>query len=127
MKSTFALLLCAFATTLSASEASFSTKPTATKKGEATSIAFALSTSTDVEVAIIAANGKVVRHLAAGVLGAGNPPPAPLKAGLSQNVDWDGKDDLGKAASGGPFKARVRAGTGVKFGRFIGGDPYQFG
>jgi len=76
---------------------------------------------------VVDAKGGVVRHLAAGVLGGENPPPAPLKKGLSQSVEWNGKDDFGRKASGGPFKLRVRAGQGVKFGRFIGEDPCNFG
>jgi len=72
-------------------------------------VTFALAAPADVEVAVTDAKGKIVRHLA---------------AGLSQTVTWDGLDDLGKAATGGPFKARVRAGMGVRFGRLIGGSPY---
>jgi hypothetical protein len=95
--------------------------------GEGAEISFAAAAATDVEVAVLAADGKVVRHLAAGVLGAALPPPAPLQAGLAQRIHWDGKDDFGKAALGGPFKVRLRAGMGVQFGRFIGQDPCTFG
>ena len=76
---------------------------------------------------MINGKGDVVRHLAAGVLGADKPPPEPLKPGLSQSLAWDGKDDFGKSAEGAPFKARVRAGMNVKFGRFIGGETCVFG
>jgi hypothetical protein len=110
-----------------AGEVSFATKPAAAKDGDKIKIAFAVSAPADVEVAVLGAEGKVVRHLAAGVLGGEKAPPEPLKAGLSQSLEWDGRDDLGKPALGGPFKVRVRAGTGVKFGRFIGGDAYTFG
>ena len=128
----------------SAGEVTFTAKPTATKAGDKGKIAFTVSAPTDVEVAILAGTN-VVRHLAAGVLG-GTPstgpsatnsgpsgsgpagaPPAPLKPGLTQSLEWDGKDDFGKPAAGGPFKVRVRAGMGVKFGRMIGEDPYTFG
>jgi hypothetical protein len=111
------------ASVASAGEVSFSAKPSATKDGDKVKIAFTLSAPTDVEVAVLGADGKVVRHLAAGVLGAKNPPPEPLKAGLAQELAWDGLDDFGKAAAGGPFKFRVRAGTGVKFGQHIGQNP----
>jgi hypothetical protein len=110
-----------------AGEASFSTKPTAAGAGETVEITFAVSAKTDVEVAVLNAAGKVVRHLAAGVLGGAKPPPPPLKSGLSQSLDWDAKDDFGKPAAGGPFSVRVRAGTSVKFGGFIGEDPYTVG
>jgi sugar lactone lactonase YvrE len=127
------LCLCALvplclllAPSASAGEASFSTKPSATKAGDVVKITFTISAPTDVEVAVLAADGKVVRHLAAGVLGAKNPPPEPLKPGLSQALEWDGKDDFGKPAAG-TAKIRVRAGTGVKFGRFIGAENCNFG
>jgi len=58
-------------------EVSFSSKPSASKAGEAVKVAFAVSAPTDVEVAVLSGDGKVVRHLAAGVLGAKNPPPEP--------------------------------------------------
>src|SRR5512136_2735754 len=106
----------------SAGEVTFTAKPTAAKDGDKVKIAFTVSAPTDVEVAVLGADGKVVRHLAAGVLGAKNPPPEPLKAGLAQEIIWDGKDDFGKPAAG--VKVRVRAGTGVKFGRLIGNSPY---
>ena len=109
-------------------DVTFTAKPSVTPDGAGAKIAFAVSGATDVEVAIVDAKGIVVRHLAAGVLGGKNPPPAPLKAGLAQQLVWDGKDDFGKAApSAGDLKVRVRAGTGVKFGRFIGDEPYVFG
>ncbi len=107
--------------------AGFSSKPQAVKSGDRATVRFALSGPTDVEVAIVDAGGKVVRHLAAGVLGGAKPPPAPLMDGLAQVVEWDGKDDFGKPVAAAGLKARVRLGTGVKFGRFIGEDPYNFG
>jgi sugar lactone lactonase YvrE len=110
-----------------ADDGTFAAKPTAAKAGDRVKISFALSAPTDVEVAVVSADGKVVRHLAAGMLGGKNPPPEPLKAGLSQALEWDGRDDFGKPAAGGPFKVRVRAGIGAKFGRFIGEDPCNFG
>jgi hypothetical protein len=114
-----------------AADVSFSAGPAASKVGGPSTgsgqgkvkIAFVLSAPADVAVAVLGADGKVVRHLAAGVLGAKTPPPSPLQVGLSQSILWDGKDDFGKPANGGAFKVRVRAGTGVKFGRFIGGNP----
>jgi len=109
-------------------EVRFTEKPAVTTAGTKVTITFAVSAATDVEVAILDAKGKVVRHLAAGVLGAKTAPPPPLKPGLSQSLIWDGKDDFGKPAVGGPFTVRVRAGAGVKLGRFVGAeDPYTFG
>jgi len=91
-------------------------------------VAFTVSGRTDVEVAVLNAAGEVVRHLAAGVLGGEKAPPAPLKPGPGQECVWDGRDDFGKRAGGGPFRVRVRTGLGARFSRFLGGDdPYSFG
>ncbi|MGB2820110.1 MAG: hypothetical protein WBF17_03955, partial [Phycisphaerae bacterium] len=66
----------------------FAAPPTAKQADGKTTIEFAVSAATDVEVAILGADGKVVRHLAAGVLGGETPPPVPLKPGLSQGLAW---------------------------------------
>lgn len=98
-------------------------KPAMEKAGDKWTISFEMDELTDVEVAIVNAKGKVVRHLAAGVLGK-NPPP-PLKAdSKSQTLTWDGKNDYREAAKHGPFKVRVRAGMGTKLVTIVGGDPY---
>src|SRR5438309_2248925 len=118
-------LLLACSSLLKAQE--FSSAPSAKKQGGQVQIDFAVSASTDVEVSILNSKGEVVRHLAAGVLGGKNAPPLPLKAGLSQSLAWDGKDDFGQPAAAAPFKVRARAGSTFKFGRFVGEDPYSFG
>jgi hypothetical protein len=104
----------------------FSEQPAVKAAGGNVSIRFALSAPTDVEVAVISAEGQVVRHLAAGVLGGPNEPPAPLKPGLAQELVWDGKDDAGNPVPGtrAPLSVRVRAGMSMKFGRIIGTSPY---
>jgi hypothetical protein len=140
------LLLAALAGGTSAfgGEISFSAKPTATRDGDKVKIAFSVSAPTDVEVAVVDAAGKVVRSLAAGVLGATNPPPAPLKPGLAQELVWDGKGDWSGQVSGvsvqvsgnqpdtrnlkpdTSFRVRVRAGMGAKFGRTLGDSSHNF-
>lgn len=115
---------------LSAGEAplAFVKNPTAVRAGAKTRIEFTLDRQTDVAIAIEDAQGRIIRHLAAGVLGKN--PPAPLQPKtLAQMLEWDGKDDFGKPLSGegGPFQVRVRAGSGVQFSRLIGADPYAFG
>jgi hypothetical protein len=107
-----------------AGEVSFAAKPAVMRDGGQAKVAFTLSAPADVEVAVVDAQGKVVRHLAAGVLGGPNAPPQPLQPGLAQELAWDGKNDLGASATGGPFRFRVRAGMSVKFGRMLGGSPY---
>jgi hypothetical protein len=109
-----------------AEPAGFARPPTARRAGDAVQVAFAVDRSTDVEVAVLDAKGRVVRHLAAGVLGAQAPPPAPLRAGLSQQLAWDGNDDYGQRAAGGPFRVRVRIGMGVRPDRIAGGNPYAY-
>jgi len=94
--------------------------PRAVKDGDATVITFTVSAPTDVEVAVVDAAGKVVRHLAAGVLGGKKPPPPPLKPGLAQRIVWDSQDDDGRPAKGEAFRVRVRVGMRAKFGRAIG-------
>jgi hypothetical protein len=79
--------------------ATFTAKPSVKTDGVNATISFAVSAPTDVEVAILDAKGVVVRHLAAGVLGATKAPPAPLKPGLAQNLEWDGRDDYGDPLS----------------------------
>jgi len=96
-------------------EAAFSAKPSAVKDGDKVKIAFAVAAPTDVEVAVLGADGKVVRHLAAGALGAKEAPPAPLKPGLVQELTWDGKDDAGKPVTNTPVRIRTSAGLGVKY------------
>ncbi|HOX05499.1 MAG TPA: hypothetical protein PK280_03775 [Planctomycetota bacterium] len=102
-----------------AAAASFATKPSATKAGDGAKISFAVSAPTDVEVAVLGADGKVVRHLAAGLLGKNAPEPFKADA-LAQEVAWDGKDDAGKPAAGGPFRARVRLGIVPRLDGILG-------
>jgi len=88
----------------------FTRKPTARADGDHVRIEFAVSAPTDVEVVVIDLKGKVVRHLAAGVLGKNA--PRPLKKGsLSQSLLWDRTDDLGRAVAGG---AVIRVSAGIR-------------
>ncbi len=120
----FALGMCV---ATAAGDVKFAAKPTVGREGEATIIRFALSAGADVEVAVLNSQGEVVRHLAAGVLGGKKPPPAPLQAGLSQHLTWDGRDDFGRPApDAGNCSVRVRAGMRAKLDRIAGGDPYAY-
>ncbi len=123
----YLLLLAAIHSAASAAEPApqppaFAAKPTATKAGDGAKIGFSVSAPTDVEVSIVGADGKVVRHLAAGMVGKNAPEPF-KKDSLAQEVAWDGKDDAGKPAAGGPFKARVRLGLSATLDRFIPSAP----
>lgn len=107
-----------------AEEARLAGAPKVVRDGDSVRISFAVSGATDVEVAVLNRDGKVVRHLAAGVLGGKNPPPPPLRAGLSQELTWDGMDDAGKKPAADDLQIRVRVGTSVRFGKLIGSSPY---
>jgi len=118
MKTLFATaLVCVLGFAAAAAEPAapaFVKKPAVARDGDRITISFELSRETDVAVFVENAAGEVIRHLAAGVLGRNA--PAPLKAdSLAQAVTWDGKDDSGQAAGGGPFKVRIAAGLGVSY------------
>jgi SMP-30/Gluconolactonase/LRE-like region len=92
--------------------------PTVKREGGSTRISFSVSVATDVEVAILDAGGKVIRHLVAGLLGP--KAPAPLKKdSLVQEVVWDGKDDRGQKAAGAA-KVRLRVGLKAELDRYLG-------
>lgn len=100
----------------------FSKEPALNRAGNAWEIRFGVSRACDVIVAVLDAKGKVVRHVAAGMLGPNA--PAPLKKGsLDQSLAWDGKDDLGNAAKGGPFTVRVAAGIKPRLEKMAGWNP----
>ncbi len=105
------------------SGATFTTPPSARKAGDKTVISFAVNAGTDVAVYVLDAKGKAVRHLVAGVIGGKGTPPPPLKPGLSQSIEWDGKNDRGEPASGGPFKVRVVAGMKPSLEGFLLYNP----
>lgn len=90
-------------------------------------VRFELNALTDVEVAIVdPAKSKVVRHLAAGVLGPKAPPPLQLNS-CAQKITWDGMDDYGTRVSRPESLAvRVRAGMSVALEQMVGGDPYAY-
>ncbi|MHC4915324.1 MAG: hypothetical protein ACYTGB_07510, partial [Planctomycetota bacterium] len=67
------------------------------------------------------------RHLVAGVVGGTGTPPAPLKPGLSQSIEWDGKADWKKPAGSGPFKVRVALGLGARYDKVLISDPMSIG
>jgi len=104
----------------------FTRKPTVSREGHALKVEFAVNRETDVAVTVEDAKGQVVRHLVAGCLGKN--PPSPLSAGsLNQSVGWDGRDDFGKPAVGGPFNIRVALGLGAAFDKILLGGERQEG
>jgi hypothetical protein len=88
----------------------FAQKPTIEKKGDAYVVTFASKGRCDVTVAVIDGDGKVVCYLASGVLGKNAPRPLERNS-LSQAIEWDGNDNLGRPA---PAGCRIRVGLGLK-------------
>ncbi|HUV39820.1 MAG TPA: hypothetical protein VMY39_09415, partial [Planctomycetota bacterium] len=75
-------------------------------------ITFASKGFCDVTVGVVAPDGRIVRHLVAGVLGPNAPEPL-AKNSLRQTLTWDGKDDLGRYVEA-PQTCRVRVALGLK-------------
>lgn len=86
-------------------------------------IAFASKAACDATVAILDKGGKIVRHLASGVLGKNAPWPFQQNS-LAQRIEWDGKDDAGNPAPAGCV-VRVSLGLRAKFEQNIGYDPLE--
>jgi hypothetical protein len=80
--------------------------------GDTVTISFVSKGYCDATVAIENAEGKIVRHLASGVLGRNAPAPF-RKNSLEQTVVWDGKDDRGKYVEDRDA-CRVRVSLGLK-------------
>lgn len=73
----------------------FATKPTVQRAGDRVTIEFESRGFCDVTVAIEDGSGKIIRHLASGVLGKNAPPPLQSNS-LKQKLIWDGKNDRGE-------------------------------
>jgi NHL repeat len=112
------LLSLAFTVNGQCAELSFASKPVVSGRGQEIKISFSVAASCDVQVEIINAASKVVRHLGGGVLGSNS--PRPFQKGLKQELTWDGKDDFGAKAVGGPFKVQVGLGLKASFDKILG-------
>jgi len=73
----------------------FAEKPKLTRRGDRVTISFETRGYCDVTVAVENAEGRIVRHLASGVLGENAPPPFKRNS-KKQTLGWDGKDDGGR-------------------------------
>jgi len=88
----------------------FSEKPSVKRDQDKWVITFASKGKCDATVAILDKDGKVVRHLASGVLGRNAPYPFQQDS-LAQTIEWDGlTDDFREAPAG----CRVRVSLGLK-------------
>lgn len=110
----------------------FAEGPAVSKDGDRWAITFTSKGRCDATVAVVDANGRIVRHLASGVLGENAPPPF-RRDSLAQRIEWDGKDDHGRPAAlrdarGRPAGCRIRVSLGLKagFGMSVGQSPHMF-
>jgi hypothetical protein len=90
----------------------FARKPEVTLDGDRVTITFETKALCDVTVAVEGEDGKIVRHLASGVLGPNAPEPF-QKNSKSQTVVWDGKNDFGEYIDD-KAACRVRVSLGLK-------------
>ncbi len=99
----------------------FAEKPRVERQGDKWVITFAGKGMCDATAAIVDKDGKIVRHLASGVLGKNAPWPFKQDS-LTQSLEWDGKDDRGQPA---PEGCKVKVGLGLKttLDRYIGDEP----
>lgn len=97
----------------SAAPFEFVNKPTVRKAGSNWLITFTTKSECDVTVAVTDVDGKIVRHLASGVLGKNAPYPF-KQSSLSQTIEWDGKDDNGNFVTT-ECKVKVSLGLTAEF------------
>jgi hypothetical protein len=96
----------------------FTEKPRLIKEGNNWYITFATRTKCDVTVSIVNKNGKIIRHLASGIVGQNAPSPFQQTA-LKQKLVWDGKDDHGKTLSPEGCKVQISLGLTPRFIRML--------
>ncbi|MFO7899396.1 MAG: hypothetical protein R6V58_10105, partial [Planctomycetota bacterium] len=103
----------------------FDQEPQVTRDGDRVTIRFKTKAFCDVTVAIENADGRIVRHLASGVLGENAPGPF-RKNSLTQTVVWDGKDDEGRYLDDkNSLAVRVSLGLGARFERHFQWSPHR--
>lgn len=100
----------------------FARKPAVTTQGDRYVITFTSKAACDATVSILGPDGRVVRHLASGVLGRNAPHPF-RQDSLTQRVEWDGLTDGFRKAPAG-CKARVSLGLRATYDKSIACDPY---
>jgi len=101
----------------------FAAKPKVTRQGDRVTISFESRGRCDATVAIEDAGGRILRHLASGVLGAGAPAPFE-KNSLKQTVVWDGKNDQGEYLDDkAGLTVRVSLGLRPRFERTLFWSP----
>ena len=107
-----AVVLGALCSCAAAADVRFIAAPEAVRSGDAVKIRFEVSGPTDVQVCVVDAGGRIVRRLAAGLLGPNAPAPL-AKDSLKQELTWDGRDDNG-AAVAPEAGCKVRVSLGLR-------------
>ena len=103
----------------------FAQRPAVTRNGDRVSICFAAKGYCDATVAIEDNRGRIIRHLASGVLGENAPPPF-QKGRLEQTLVWDGKDDQGRYIDRkGNLAVRVSLGLKPQFEKTLFWGPHK--
>ena len=103
----------------------FSKKPSLTQEKNQAVISFTTKDMCDVTIAIENSDGKIVRHLASGVLGSNAPEPF-QKDSLEQNIIWDYKDDSGRYIDVlDTLKIRVSLGLQAEYEKDLYYSPYK--
>ncbi|MCX7805471.1 MAG: hypothetical protein N3A38_09820, partial [Planctomycetota bacterium] len=103
----------------------FAQKPAVTREGDRVTVAFETKGWCDVTVAVEDANGKIIRHLASGVLGPKAPPPFQPDT-KKQVVVWDGKNDQDVYVDDkDSCTIRVSLGLRPRFEKILYWSPYK--
>ncbi|MFO7899203.1 MAG: hypothetical protein R6V58_09095 [Planctomycetota bacterium] len=103
----------------------FAEKPTLARDGDRVTIRFKTRAFCDATVAIEKPRGRIIRHLACGVLGPNAPEPF-QKNSLEQTLVWDGKDDQGKYVDEkDQVTVRVSLGLRARFERTLFWSPVK--
>lgn len=103
----------------------FTRKPEITREGDNTTISFESKAFCDVTIAIEDGRGKIVRHLASGVLGPNAPKPFQPNS-KKQEVVWDGKNDQDQYIDDKDgLTVRVSLGLKPQFEKSLYWSPYK--
>ena len=103
----------------------FVRKPEISRNGDEVTITFESRGYCDVTVAIENRNGRILRHLASGVLGPNAPEPF-RKNAKRQTLTWDSKDDQGRYVDDkANTVVRVSLGLKPQFERTLLWTPYK--
>ena len=103
----------------------FVRKPAVTREGDRVTVAFESKGLCDATVVIENQEGRIVRHLASGVLGPRAPEPL-QKDSKKQTLVWDGKDDRGTYLDDkGALRVRVSLGLQASFEKNLYWSPHK--